>query len=110
MYSYSDYKSTPKIFETDSITIKEYTWNIQKFIDYYTTLIKRPVPINSTSRTKKQKEFDVNLNISPEFYKKLASEIDRYQYLKWAAEQKGLWGKDKENYIKTSRFLTIPRK
>ena len=110
LYSFSDYNSIPKISEIDSLTIKEYARNIQKFIDYYTTLLKNPNLIHPPSSANKQKDLSVNLNISPEFYKKLASELDRYQSLKWAAEQKGLWGKDKENYIKTEWYLTIPKK
>ncbi len=110
LYSYSDYNSIPKITEIDSLTIKEYARNIQKFIDYYTSLLKNPDLIQPPSSQKKQKNLNVNLNISPEFYKKLASEVDRYQSLKSAAELKGLWGKDKENYIKTGWYLTIPKK
>jgi hypothetical protein len=110
LYSYSDYGSNPKISEIDSSMIKEYAGNIQKFIDYYTSLLKNPDLIHTPSNAKNQKDLKVNLNISPEFYKKLASEIERVQHLKWNAEQKGLWGKDKENYIKTGGYITIPKK
>ncbi len=110
LYSYPDYNSSPKISEIDSLTIKEYARNIQKFIDYYTRLLRNPDLYQPLSSPQKQKDLNVNLNISPEFYKKLASEVDRYQSLKGAAEQKGLWGKDKENYIKTGWYLTIPKK
>lgn len=110
LYSYSDYNSIPKISEIDSLTIKEYAGSIQKYIDYYTGLLKTPDLIHTPSSAKNQKDLKVNLNISPEFYKKLASEIERVQHLKWDAEQKGLWGKDKENYIKTGGYITIPGK
>jgi hypothetical protein len=110
LYSYSNYGSVPKISEIDSLTIKECAGSIQKYIDYYTSLLKNPDLIHTPASAKNQKDLKVNLNISPEFYKKLASEVVRYQCLKGAAELKGLWGKDKENYIQTGWFLTIPKK
>jgi hypothetical protein len=110
LYSYADAKSIPKIAEIDSSKIKEYAGNIQKFIDYYTTLLKNADFSLQRKSPKTQKNLPINLNLSPEFYKKLGNDLDRYQFLNFNADIKGLWGKEKEDYIKTQGFITIPRK
>jgi len=109
LYSYSENNTTPKIDEIDSLTIKEYNRNIQKLLDYYTALIKTDT-IHKPFNANMQNDLNVNLNICPELRKKLTNEMFRYQFLKWHAEQRGLQGKEQENYIKTSGFLTIPVK
>ena len=110
LYAYSDYKAIPRISKIDSLTIKEYYLNIQKFIDYYKVLLKSPDSVHKPLNAYKENNLKVNLNISPEFYKKLSSDVDRYQFLKWNAQERGLWGREIEDYIKTSGFFTIPSK
>ena len=109
LYAYSEYNATPKIDEIDSLTIKEYNVNIQKLLDYYTALIKTDT-IHKPFNANMQNGLNVKLNFSPGLGKKLTNEMIRYQFLKWQAEQKGLQGREQEDYIKTSGFLTIPVK
>lgn len=91
----------------DSLAIEQYKINIKKLISYYESLS------NSDSAKISIKDFNTTVSpikiniISSGMMEKLPYESRRYEYLNGEAERMGLWGDEKEDYIKKSGYLEI---
>ncbi len=90
------------ILSLDSTLLKKYNNNIEKLIHYYSTLEvadsveQKQLLLSNTSTIQLSPEFILN----EEERKQLVKESRRYLRKKDKAEDLGLWGVDKDNYIK----------
>jgi len=95
--------------DVDSTMLVEYNQNIEKLIQYYSKLQE------SDSLNQKQQllsnssaiQMSPECKLNAEERKKLITESRRYLRKKDRAEDLGLWGKEKEDYIKSSSNTNI---
>ncbi len=98
-------KSDTLITKVDSQYISENQQRIVKILDYYDYLQKKdslklqnPTALNNNSDL---------FSITDEQMEQIAKDARRYQSLKQDADKNGLWGVDKDNYIKTAGYWEI---
>ncbi len=104
-------QSGEQLLEVDQLKLQEYHINIQKLLAYYSYLenpdqLKEAPLVVLNQKDTCALEMDIEY-LSPKMKKKLRKDSDRYQDLKFDAEQKGYWGDDQENYIKTASPFMI---
>ena len=96
------------MFTADSILLQDYHNNIEKLALYYARLAEQNTEDNKNmvvSQAKVPTGPEIKLN--EEDRKKLVKEARRYWRKKDKAEDLGLWGVDKENYIKAASHTNI---
>ncbi len=92
--------------EIDSLKIKEYQCNISKLSAFYLSKFKTDttrISKNLNIKIKEPSPLDITF-ITPEMRIAMEKEARRYNALKGQAEERGLWGKDKENFIQTGGY------
>ncbi len=100
-------KSSKIIHNIDPVAFNQYRLNIEKLYAYYISSTNADTLNISTNELKSLSAVPhINL-INAEMLENLPKESRRYQYLKNEAEKLGLWGEDKENYIKTSGYIEL---
>ncbi len=90
----------------DSVKISEYQKNISKISAYFQSKTKSDTAqSNKVLNLKIQPTQQVDITFfTPEMRVAMEKEARRYNALKGKAEELGLWGKDKENYIQTGGY------
>ncbi len=89
--------------------INKYKENIDKLLTYYasfndTTKSNEQIDLNKPFHLKKP----IGISITSDQLEKMKKEATRYNALKLEAEEKGLWGTEKDNYIKTKGYWKLP--
>ena len=108
LWSLSILESDTVVSEIDSLKIESYRNNINKLIAYHIYLSKKDsafADINNLLYSDSIGRKANSITYTPTMRKKLRKDAQRYTYLKGKAEEIGLWGVDKDNYIQTSSFI-----
>lgn len=93
------------IYEIDSQYITDNYNRIIKINEYYDYLShKDSIEINDSPDITEE---TVSFSISDQKMQQIKKNARRYQHLKAEAERKGLWGDDKENYIKSAGYWEL---
>lgn len=95
----------------DSTEILKAKNNIEKIIQYQATMAKRDTISHSCDvRLLKGdsciRQFNMNF-MPPDKMKRMAKEARRYQHLNNRANDMGLWGKEKDDFIKQSNHIEL---
>ncbi|WP_075591539.1 hypothetical protein [Labilibacter marinus] len=92
----------------DSTVLNEYQQNIEKLAMYYSNLAEPDTTnLSDLNSVRLSAKLNPEFNLTAEQRKKLVKDSRRYWRKKDKAEDIGLWGVDKENYIKSSSHTNI---
>lgn len=96
------------MLHADSVILNEYSRNIEKLALYYSQLAEVDSSNQkSLSTSNFSKQLNPEFNLDAEERAKLVKDSRRYARKKDRAEDLGLWGIDKENYINSSSHSNI---
>jgi len=107
-YIISYFKSDSLIRQIDSTDIYNYHKNIEKLYAYYSNKTQSDNSSETsyvilTDSVNKSQKLNTNY-ISPEMRKKIEYDANRYQRLNGEAQNQGLKGQDRQNYINTGGY------
>ncbi len=86
-----------------------YKENIDKLLTYYASLNNASHPNEQiNSNTPLHYKTPIYISLTSDQLEKMTKEAKRYNALKLEAEEKGLWGTERDNYIKTKGYWDFP--